>query len=62
MKNKVRELRRKRGWTQEILAEKSKVSRVTISQMENKNVNLSTKTMNKIAEAFGVSVKYIFFI
>lgn len=61
MKNKVRELRRKRGWTQEILAEKSKVSRVTISQMENKNVNLSTKTMNKIAEAFGVSVKYIFF-
>lgn len=62
MSYKVKEFREKVGFTQEQLAEKSGVSRATISALENGSARAtSTKTLNKIAEALGVTIDQIFF-
>lgn len=59
---KIKEVREARGLTQEELAEKSGVSRGTISALENGAVRTTTtKTLVKLALALGVSVDQIFF-
>lgn len=59
---KIRELREEKRMTQEELAEKSGVSRVTISGLENGTDRATTtKTLQSIARALGVSVDQIFF-
>lgn len=59
---KIRELRESKRMTQEELAEKSGVSRATISAMENGVVrNTTTGTLIKLAEALGVTIDQIFF-
>lgn len=62
MKNKLKQAREKRGWTQEKLSEKAGVSRATISYIENGNAEcIKTNTLVKIADAFGVKVTTLFF-
>lgn len=62
MNYRVKELREKLGMTQEELAQKSGVSRATISALEKGTEKAtSTKTLNKIAEALGTTVDAIFF-
>lgn len=62
MGNKIREFRKKKLMSQEELAEKSGISRTTISMLENNpNRNTSTKTMKAIALALGATVEKIFF-
>ena len=62
MENKIRYYREKIGMTQEELAQKAGVSRVTISYLETgKQPVITSETMLKIAEALGKSVKTIFF-
>lgn len=59
--NKLKKLREKRKLTQEELANKAGVSRVTISNLENgtyENINLST--LRKLASALHVPVGYFF--
>ena len=59
---KIKEIREKRSMTQEELAEKSGVSRVTISILENGTErNTTSKTWVKIARALEVTVDQIFF-
>lgn len=59
---KIKELREKKKMTQEELAEKSGVSRVTISGLENgTNRATTTKTLQNIARALDVSIDQIFF-
>ncbi len=59
---KIRELRELRKMTQEELAEKSGVSRATISQLENGEMkNTTSKTLLKLARALETSVENIFF-
>lgn len=59
---RIKEIREKKGMTQEELAEKSGVSRVTISGLESgKEKNASSKTLLKLASALGTSVEKIFF-
>jgi transcriptional regulator with XRE-family HTH domain len=59
---KIKEIRESRDMTQEELAEKSGVSRVTISGLENGTErNTTSKTLVKIAAALGVTVDQIFF-
>lgn len=59
---KIREIREQKNMTQEELAEKSGVSRVTISMLENQiDRATSTKTLLKIAEALDTTVDQIFF-
>lgn len=63
MKNRVKEFREKLGWTQEELAQKSKVSRTTISGFENGSIEITTNTtMDKISEALGKKTKTVFFL
>ena len=62
MKNRVKEYREMAKMTQEELAEKSEVSRNTISSLETgTNTNDTYDTMSKIAKALNRKVATIFF-
>lgn len=62
MKNKLKEIRKELGMTQEELSQKSNVSRQTISMIENQSLeNIESKTMLKIAVALNKDVSDIFF-
>lgn len=62
MKNRVKEYREMAKITQEELAEKSEVSRNTISSLETgANTNVTYDTMSKIAKALNKKVATIFF-
>lgn len=62
MKNTVKEKREELNLSQTELAIKSKVSRQTISLIENHNLeNIESKTMIKIAMALNCDVGDIFF-
>lgn len=59
---KIREIREAKNMTQDELAKKSGVSRVTISMLENQiDRATSTKTLLKIADALNTTVDQIFF-
>ena len=63
MRNKLKEIREGQGISQEELAEKSKVSRTTISELETGKKEVTTNiTLEKIANALGLKVSDIFFI
>ena len=58
---RIKELREKKRLTQEELAEKSGVSRTTISNLENEsNKTVNTRTLSKIASALGVKLESLF--
>lgn len=62
MKNRVKEYREMAKMTQEELAEKSEVSRNTISSLETgTNTNVTYDTMSKISKALNRKVATIFF-
>ena len=60
MKNRLEELRRKSGMTQEMLANRLEVSRQTIGSLENGRYNPSILLAFKIARVFGVAIEEIF--
>lgn len=61
MDNRLREIREEKRITQEELAEKSGVSRTTISGIENKTIRSTTsKTLMAIAKALDVTVEKFF--
>lgn len=60
MKNKLEEIRRERGITQEELATALKVSRQTIGSLENGRYNPSIMLAFGIARYFGMSIEDIF--
>lgn len=58
---KIKEFREKLNLTQQELADKSGVSRVTIAMLETNQQNTTTQTLLKIASALGTTVDQIFF-
>lgn len=59
---KIKERREELGMTQEELAEKSGISRTTISALETDcQKSTSSKTLLKIASALDTTVEHIFF-
>ena len=61
MDNRLKEIREEKRITQEELAERSGVSRTTISGIENKTIQSTTsKTLIAIAKALDVTVEKIF--
>ena len=60
MKNRLEELRRERGITQEELAAILEVSRQTISSLENGRYNPSILLAHKIAKYFGMTIEEVF--
>lgn len=62
MKNKVKEIREKKGMSQEELKEKSGVSRTIISGLEmGKKEVITNVTMERIAKALEEKVTVVFF-
>ena len=63
MKNILKEIREKKGLSQEELSRKSNVSRTIISELENGKTDVITNvTLEKIAKALNKKVVDIFFI
>lgn len=63
MKNHLKKVRELKGMSQEELAEKSGVSRTTISELETEKKEVTTNvTLEKIANALEMNVADIFFI
>ena len=60
MKNRLEEIRKQKGMTQEELAEVLEVSRQTIGSLENGRYNPSIILAFKIARFFGMSIEDIF--
>lgn len=60
MKNRVEELRRERGLSQEEFARAIRVSRQTVSSIENGKYNPSLELAFIIAAFFGKSIEEIF--
>ena len=60
MKNRVRELRKSQGLTQEQLAEIIGVSRQTINAIEQEKFDPSLPTAFKMARLFGRSIEEFF--
>lgn len=58
---KIKEVRESLNMTQEELAEKSGVSRGTISALENGDPITTSKTLVNLAKALGVSIDRIFY-
>jgi len=55
--NRIKELRKKSGWSQQKLAEKAGISYNTITKIEQGAATMPTiQTMIKIADAFGISL------
>jgi transcriptional regulator with XRE-family HTH domain len=52
----IRQARKKRGWSQAELGEKSNVSRPTIARVEA-NKDVTTATIAKIAQALGLTLQ-----
>ena len=57
--DKIRELRKQKGLSQEKLAFKSGLHRTYISDIERGSRNVSLKNIGKIAKALGVSPKLL---
>lgn len=60
MKNRIEELRKKEGLSQEEFAKKMFVSRQTISSLENGRYNPSLQLAFKIAKYFNLSIEDVF--
>lgn len=58
--NNVREIRIKKGWTQEDLANRCSVNSAKISKIENAREDFMLSTLIEIANALNVTLKEIF--
>ena len=60
MKNRIEEIRKARGITQEEFAKSMRVSRQTISSLENGRYNPSILLAHHIAKYFGMTIEEVF--
>lgn len=60
MKNKVREMREERGWSQGELAKRLNVSRQTVISIENERYNPSLDLAFTLADLFERRIEVIF--
>ena len=60
MKNRLRDLRAERGWSQADLAQKLDVSRQTVNAIETEKYDPSLPLAFKIADLFDMKIEEIF--
>ena len=58
--NKIRELRIKKGWSQETLSFESGFHRTYIGMIERAERNISLKNIEKFAKTFDIEIKDLF--
>ena len=61
MRNRVRELRTERGWSQTELGERLGVSRQTVNAIENERYDPSLPLAFLISKAFSLPIEQLFF-
>jgi putative transcriptional regulator len=61
VKNRLKELRGEKGWSQQDLANLLKVSRQTVNAIENGRYDPSLPLAFDIAELFGAPIEALFF-
>lgn len=59
LKDRMKEMRKKKKWSQVDLSNRSGISTGMIGGIENGTRNPSQKTLSKLAETFGVSVEWL---
>lgn len=57
--DRIKEVRERRNWTQERLAQESKISKGFLSEVENNKRNISTDYVLRIAGVLGASLDYL---
>src|SRR2546423_1134076 len=57
--DRIKEIREELGWTQEKLADESKISKGFLSDVENNKRDISATNVLKIANAMGASLEYL---
>lgn len=60
MKNRLRDLRAERGWSQAELAERLSVSRQSVNAIETGKYDPSLPLAFKLARTFGLSIEQVF--
>lgn len=60
MNNRLEELRSRKGWTQQELADRVEVSRQTIISLERGRYNPSITLAFRLARQFGVTIEELF--
>lgn len=60
MRSRLRELRRERGWSQAVLAQRLVVSRQTVNALEAGRHDPSLALAFRIARVFGVAIEDVF--
>ena len=60
MRNRLRELRAERGWSQAYLAEKLEVSRQSVNAIETGKYDPSLPLAFRLARLFGIGIEEIF--
>ena len=61
MRNRLKDLRAERAWSQQDLADRLKVSRQTVNAIENERFDPSLPLAFEIAAAFGMRIEELFF-
>jgi SOS-response transcriptional repressor LexA len=56
---RIRDMRKARGWTQDELEQRSGISRNFISLVENNRKGISVASIERIAEALGISISQL---
>ena len=56
---RLRQIRVSRGWSLEVLAEKSSVSRSTLSRIENAEVSPTAETLGSLSSAYQMSISQL---
>ena len=60
MRNRLKELRAQRGWTQADLAERLRVSRQTVNAIEKEKFDPSLPVAFRIAKLFDLRIEEVF--
>ena len=58
--DRILKLRERKGWTEYRLSEESKLAQSTISSWYSKNMTPSISSLEKICEAFGITLSQFF--
>ncbi len=58
--SKIRQIRNKKGWSQEQLAFEANLHRAYIGQVERGEKNMGIQNLENISRALGISIKKMF--